>query len=213
MGGWHKEESLSDYTVLYATMDAGNFTGIFCTGRSNHPQSNLHRLRPILFCWLGQRTSVTRFGKISPLWQKLQCLWQFFEGLFSSRQKLIPTSANFVYNWAIIRGCKWTNNEDYKSHLVTLQRTVIDLGRITVWLVSSLARLDLAKKEKRGVICLWWSSWIHTCKTGDQVYCDTSPPQWWVFSGLRNYPTSHQQGKVTFLQCQSTLFHFVDGSS
>ena len=64
--------------------------------------------------------SVTRFGEISPLWQKLKCLWQFNEGLFSIWQKLLPTLANFVYNWAIFHGCKWTNNENYENHLVTL---------------------------------------------------------------------------------------------
>ena len=43
-----------------------------------------------------------------------------FEGLFSIWQKLLPTLANFVYNWAIFHGCKWTNNENYENHLVTL---------------------------------------------------------------------------------------------
>ena len=43
---------------------------------------------------------VTRFGKISPLWQKLNSLWQFNEGLFGIWRILLPTSANFVYNWA-----------------------------------------------------------------------------------------------------------------
>ena len=52
--------------------------------------------------------SVTRFGEILPLWHKLKCLWQFFEGLFSIWQKLPLTLVNFVYNWAISHGCKWT---------------------------------------------------------------------------------------------------------
>ena len=66
-------------------------------------------------------SSATRFGEISPLWHKLKCLWQFYEGLFRIWQKLSPTSLNFVYNWAIFHKCsKWTNNENYKSHLVTL---------------------------------------------------------------------------------------------
>ena len=57
---------------------------------------------------------MTRFGEISPLWQKLN------EGLFGIWQKLLATSANFVYNWAICHGCKWKNNENFKCHLVTL---------------------------------------------------------------------------------------------
>ena len=28
---------------------------------------------------------------------------------------------DFVSNWAIFHGCKWTNNENYKSNLVTLE--------------------------------------------------------------------------------------------
>ena len=32
----------------------------------------------------------------------------------------LPTLANFVYNRAIFYVCKWTNNENYKRHLVTL---------------------------------------------------------------------------------------------
>ena len=65
-------------------------------------------------------SSVTRLGEILPLWQKIKFLWQFYEGLFSIWQKLLPTVANFVHNWAIFHGCKWTNNEYYKSYLVTL---------------------------------------------------------------------------------------------
>ena len=33
---------------------------------------------------------------------------------------MLPTLVNFVYNWAIFHGSKWTNNENYKSTLVTL---------------------------------------------------------------------------------------------
>ena len=66
------------------------------------------------------QTSVTRFGENSTLWHKIKCLWQFCEGLFSIWQKVLPTLVNFVYNWAIFHGSKWTNNENYKSPLVTL---------------------------------------------------------------------------------------------
>ena len=41
---------------------------------------------------------------MSPIWHKLNCLWQFYEGLFDICQKLLLTSVNFVYNWAIFRG-------------------------------------------------------------------------------------------------------------
>ena len=35
--------------------------------------------------------------------------------------------------------------------------------------------MDFTKKRKYEVICLEWSSWVHTCKTGDPLYSDTSP--------------------------------------
>ena len=68
----------------------------------------------------GTKQSGTRFGEILPLWHQLKCLWQFYESLFSIWQKLLPTWVNFMYNWAIFHGSKWTNYENYKSHLVTL---------------------------------------------------------------------------------------------
>ena len=36
-------------------------------------------------------TRVTRFGKLSPLWQKYPSLWQFFDGLFIIWQNAEPT--------------------------------------------------------------------------------------------------------------------------
>ena len=81
--------------------------------------------------------SVTRFGEISPLWQTLKCLWQFYEGSFSTWQKLLPTSTNFVYNWAMFHGCKWTNNEDHKSHLVTLIIVLVFVLAFSVRLASA----------------------------------------------------------------------------
>ena len=37
------------------------------------------------------------------------------EGLFSIWQLLVLISVNFVHNWAISHGSKWTNNENYKD--------------------------------------------------------------------------------------------------
>ena len=34
--------------------------------------------------------------------------------------------------------------------------------------------MDLINKEKM-LFCVYWSSWIQTCKTGDQLYSDTFP--------------------------------------
>ena len=44
--------------------------------------------------------SVTRFGEISPFWQNLQSLGQFFKALFTIWQNFETTLANFVYFWA-----------------------------------------------------------------------------------------------------------------
>ena len=74
--------------------------------------------------------SVTRFGKISPLWHKLTFLWQCSEGLFSTWQKLVLTSVNFVYNWAISNGSKWTNNKTLKASGHTAATAVNDVKAV-----------------------------------------------------------------------------------
>ena len=55
-----------------------------------------------------------------PFCHKLKWPWQFYEGLCNFWQKLLLTLLSFVYNWAIFHGSKWTKNENYNSHLVTL---------------------------------------------------------------------------------------------
>ena len=57
---------------------------------------------------LATTTNVTRFGEISPLWQNLQSLWQFFEALFTIWQNFEPTLAYFVYFWSNFHLCHWT---------------------------------------------------------------------------------------------------------
>ena len=39
-------------------------------------------------------SSVTRFGEISPTWQKFTSLWQIFDGLFLIWQNAEPALAN-----------------------------------------------------------------------------------------------------------------------
>ena len=51
------------------------------------------------------------------------------------------------------------------------QRTLTVGGSITVWLVSSLTRLDLTNLNVKYVsICLYWNCWIQTSQIGDQLY-------------------------------------------
>ena len=45
-------------------------------------------------------SSVTRFGEISPTWQKFTSLWQIFDGLFLIWQSAKPTLANLRHYWA-----------------------------------------------------------------------------------------------------------------
>ena len=44
--------------------------------------------------------SVTRFGDIPPLWQKLKNIWQYIKGLFGFGQSFQLTLAQFLCFWA-----------------------------------------------------------------------------------------------------------------
>ena len=50
--------------------------------------------------------SVTRFGEISPLWQKFTSLWQFLDSLFLIWQNAEPTLVNFGHYWSYFHCCK-----------------------------------------------------------------------------------------------------------
>ena len=58
-------------------------------------------------------SSVTRFGKISPLWRKI------LFGLIKYLAKIVIDCGRFCIQMAIFHGCKWANNENYKSLLFT----------------------------------------------------------------------------------------------
>ena len=53
----------------------------------------------------GVLSSVTRFGKILPLWQRFTSIWQFFDSLFLIWQNAEPTLANLVHFWANLHAC------------------------------------------------------------------------------------------------------------
>ena len=59
----------------------------------------------------GRSVSVTRFGEISPLWQKVTSLWQNFDGLFLISQNAEPALAIFSV----------ANGQILKNNLVTLK--------------------------------------------------------------------------------------------
>ena len=64
--------------------------------------------------------SVTRFGKISPLWHNFKSLGQFFEGLISIWKKFNLTLAKMLSYRASLHCCRWPHTLKQFSHLVTL---------------------------------------------------------------------------------------------
>ena len=57
---------------------------------------------------------MTRFGEISPLWQKFTSLWQIFDSFFLIWQNAEPTLAILWHYWANFHCCKWPNIEKIK---------------------------------------------------------------------------------------------------
>ena len=64
--------------------------------------------------------SVTRFGKISPLWHNFKSLGEIFQGLFSIWQNFDPTVGKMFYIWVSFECCRWPNILTQFKHLVTL---------------------------------------------------------------------------------------------
>ena len=58
-----------------------------------------------------ERSSVTRFGEISPFWQHVKSLWPMFEGLFCLGQNFVITLAIFFCFLANYHCCKWLKIE------------------------------------------------------------------------------------------------------
>ena len=59
--------------------------------------------------WIG--ISVTRFGKILPLWQKFISIWQIWDCLFLIWKNAEHAVANLWHYWAHFDCCKWPNIE------------------------------------------------------------------------------------------------------
>ena len=58
------------------------------------------------------RSSMTRLGKILPLWQNLKVFRQLLKALFTIWQSFEPTLANILYFWANLHYFKWQNIEN-----------------------------------------------------------------------------------------------------
>ena len=54
------------------------------------------------------RTSVTRFGEISPSWQKFTGPWQISGGVFLIGQIVEPTFGEFAALLGYFLHCKWS---------------------------------------------------------------------------------------------------------
>ena len=65
------------------------------------------------------------FATLAKTEMSLAILWVFISYL----AKIVTYLGKFVCNWAICHGCKWTNDENYKSHLVTLVGWTVSLTR------------------------------------------------------------------------------------
>ena len=61
-----------------------------------------------LICCISSE-SVTRFGKISPLWLNFKSLGQIFDGLFLNSQTVEPTLANFLHYRVNFHCSNWPN--------------------------------------------------------------------------------------------------------
>ena len=91
--------------------------------------------------------SVTRFGEISPLWQKLTSLWQIFDSLFPSWLWLICDIIGPIF--IIAKGQILKNNLTNWSHWAPMFDTSFDTSFSTknkafydrVWLVKFKERL------------------------------------------------------------------------
>ena len=77
--------------------------GLLCT----FPVHNL-RLMAII---ITLKSSVTRFGEMTPLWQIFKALGQNFDGLVSVEQNFEPHLANLLYYVANSHCSKWTINK------------------------------------------------------------------------------------------------------
>ena len=113
------------------------------------------------------RSSVTRFGEISPLVQTFKYLRQTSECLLCVWQNVKPTLAKVLCYWANFHSCKWPNVKNLSSHLVTLnlgnlvEATIFIFSFIwKVYKLSSILKqnLDTFKQCTRGQ-CYKRSTW------------------------------------------------------
>ena len=80
-------------------------------------------------------------------------------------KKLLQNLANFGYNRAMFHASKWTNSENYKSHLVTMTvRRILPKLRLNLLSLSLLNLLLLSLTEAHlsnhhcGSEGPWWSN-------------------------------------------------------
>ena len=72
--------------------------------------------------------SATRFGKISPFWQKFLSLLQNLDSLFLIWQNAEPTWAHLWHYWTNFHCCHRSNIEKQSKHLVTLCACLNDVN-------------------------------------------------------------------------------------
>ena len=108
------------------------------------------------------------------------------------RQQKIPlslTSRSFKRGWSV-------------SNVYHVSTTTMDATTIWLWIKVSILTKKICS------FCMLWSSWIQTCKTGDQPYSDTSP------SGecSLNVPTT-RLCYMDLLRAKALLWTFIPSKS
>ena len=98
-------------TYFQFEKDAPNFFGVHSTRMS------FWNLNYFSFCTncgdylLSPPTSMTRFGEISPLWQKFTILWAMFGMVYLVFDKLLYLHLQFLCYWSNFHCRKWTKIE------------------------------------------------------------------------------------------------------
>ena len=89
-----------------------------CSNCPNFCQPNKQGRTNAIKHFLARRltASVTRFDKISLLWQNCTSIWYFFHSLFLMWQNVETTLANLLHFWANFHRFKWPNNVNIWSH-------------------------------------------------------------------------------------------------
>ena len=104
--------------------------------------------------------TVTRFGEISPFWQKCCCIWEFLDGLLSIWQNFESSLAHLICYWTSIQCCKWLN----------IEKNILQSGHTAVERIWKIQITDLRSTLQFAISSKFWS-----CDTVWSRYCLSTP--------------------------------------